>query len=211
MGDQSVQHREEPQPQRVGASGEGALGLGILTLAVRGLDPHRLVAEGPQVVGRRAHVELADVACEQEGVEREVARLRSLDLSGPAWIGTVDQRVSWGGPSLDNPGSGAFAGKSGAAFILWTIPGLDSTPGPKGKTNANSTITASTEDAEGVVTLTRDTRVSVFSGGGWDYMKIMDSARTEANKTVGGYDPMFGRIESVEFHSAGIRRCRHDP
>lgn len=132
-------------------------------------------------------------------------------LSGPAWINTVDQRVSWGGPSLDNPGSGAFSGKSGAGFILWSIPGLDSTPGPKGKMNANSKITASTEDAEGVVTLTREAKVSVFSGGGWDYMKIMDSARTEANKTVGGYDPMFGKIENVEFiqqASAGVVAIR---
>lgn len=125
-----------------------------------------------------------------------------LHLSGPALIDAVDRYVSVGRAvrlASDAAGRQNFQTKSGAAFILWSIPGVDSTPGAKNGMNANSKITTSTPDAEGVVTITRETKVSVITTGDWDFQRIMGVARDEANKIVGGYNAHFGKIESVEF------------
>src|SRR5690606_38289270 len=68
-----LEEGKEAVAQGVAALAELALGGGVLRAALGRLDPQRLVAQLRQVVGRGAHVELADLAGQPEGVQRQVA------------------------------------------------------------------------------------------------------------------------------------------
>ena len=63
---------------------EGALRGDVLRLALAGLDPHRVDAELAQVVRRRAHVQLADLAGQLEAVQRSArCGTTGAELVGP--------------------------------------------------------------------------------------------------------------------------------
>ena len=70
--------RSDPAP-----IGEDALGVDVGGLALGRLDAHRRVPEVGEVVGRGAHVELADVAGEGERVEQELTGHERAELVRP--------------------------------------------------------------------------------------------------------------------------------
>ncbi|MEV5962169.1 hypothetical protein AB0L70_10420 [Kribbella sp. NPDC051952] len=81
--EEGVAEVDELPAEWAGAIGEGSLGGGVLGFAGRGLDRHRHVAQGSEVVGGGAHVEGADVAGQFEAVQHQRARRERHQLGRP--------------------------------------------------------------------------------------------------------------------------------